>query len=98
MANVNDYLNQLNALLTAETAKIAQESTLEDSIIALITATKAANDALQAQVIALTPDPAVQDQINALFAANDQALDANVAKLTAAVPAGTPAEPTARKK
>ncbi len=88
--DIKAYLASLQTLLTAETAKIAAESTLEDSVIALIAAAKAANDVLQAQVIALTPDPAVQDQINALFAANDTALDANVAKLTAAVPVNTP--------
>lgn len=95
MANTNQqYIDEANALLVTAAQKIAAESTLEDSVIALVQTQKAANAALQTrvdQIIAdTTIDPASVDAIRAAFKANSDALDANLAKLTAAVPANTP--------
>lgn len=93
MATNADYLAELNALLATETEKIAAESTVDDSIIALLASMAAANAALQAQILSLAIDPVVAQQIRDLFAANAAAQQANVDKVTAAVTANTPAVP-----
>ena len=64
---------------------VTDESTLDDSIIALLTGIKAQLDA----VIGGALPPAVQAKVNALF----DAIEANKTKVTAAIVANTPAAP-----
>lgn len=66
---------------------VQDESTVEDSIISLLTSIKAQLDAaLSAELT-----PAAQAKVDAIFAA----LEANKTKLSDAVTANTPAAPTA---
>lgn len=69
------------------TKDAADESTLDDSIIALLTSVKTELDSVLAGN--LTPDQ--QAKVDAIFAT----LEANKAKVAAAVTANTPASPTA---
>jgi len=102
MANTNQgYIDEANALLADAAVKIAAESSLADSVIALLAATKEANTALEARVNEIiantTVDPVSVEAVRAAFKANADALDANAAKLAAAVPQNTPADPARRR-
>ena len=92
-SKLDAILKLLNQILAKETklmatldetlAKVTEESTVDDSIIALLTAIKAQLDAG-----GLSPD--AQAKVDAIFGG----LQANIDKVTAAVTANTPAAPT----
>ena len=95
MPTPQDYINELKNLLDAQTAAIANETTVDNSVIALVNSQAAANTALLARIAELQIDPVVVQQIRDLFAANAAAMQANIDAVTAAVVANTPAAPTA---
>ncbi len=93
MPTNQEYFAELKSLLDAQTALIASESTVDDSLIALADSYKAANDALLEKIASLAIDPAVVQQIRDLFASNAAAQQANIDKVNAAVVANTPVAP-----
>lgn len=90
MTTTTDYINQLKAKLDAQSAAIAKESDLDDSIIALLNANAANLADLKQRVLDSTVDPTAAKAISDLFDANAAALQANNDKLAAAVTANTP--------
>ena len=78
-------LEKIMASLDETLAAVQQESTVDDSIIALLTGLKAQLDA----AIAGGLTPAAQAKVDAIFAA----AQANSAKVSDAVTANTPAAP-----
>ena len=75
MAKIDDVL-----------ADVEAETTLEDSILSLLTA-------VQSQLAAALANTTVPADVQAMIDATFAALEANKAKLTAAVAANTPAAP-----
>jgi len=96
MATVQEVKAAADALVT----NIADESTVDDSIIALLEGISAQNASLAQQLadaIAANDPAALQVVLDNMTAAN-AAVDANKAKIVAAVTAGTPAATSAARK
>ena len=82
MNHINKRIKTMSITLDQLLAKVQEETTLETSIVALLTSVKAQLDsALSAELT-----PSAQAKVDAIFAA----LEANTGNLSAAVAANTP--------